>query len=262
MRDGRTTGRRLLGTAVIFLGWMLVTVIGGQLSARGATSLDALVTGGIVWGVVAAAAFLIVAIRLTGWTDLGFRRPVVRWLPLFWLPTLYLPGFLALALAKGLPEPRVIGLIAVNCLVVGFSEEVMCRGLIFTALRTRLRIWPSVWLTTILFGAMHVLNMALTGQAMAAVAQAVAASLTGLVLMAILLRTGSLWAAILYHGIWNLTAFLVAHDAAGAGTGELPTGWLLWLPVVFLLPNGLYGLWLMRGIGRVAPPGDLATGRR
>ena len=260
--NGRKAGRRLPGTVAVFLGWVAVTVATGRLSMGEATSLDALVTGGLVWGVVAAAAFLVAVMALSGWSDLGFRRPVVRWLPLFWLPTLYLPAFLLLAVAKGLPEPQVIALIAVNCLAIGFSEEVMCRGLIFTALRTRLRIWPSVWVTTLLFGSMHVLNMALTGQAMAAVAQAVAATLTGLVLMAILLRSGSLWAAILYHGIWNLTAFLVAHDAAGAGTGELPTGWLLWFPVIFLLPNGLYGLWLMRGIGRVAPPGDLATFRR
>ena len=260
--NGRKAGRRLPGTVAVFLGWVAVTVATGRLSMGEATSLDALVTGGLVWGVVAAGAFLVAVMALTGWSDLGFRRPVVRWLPLFWLPTLYLPAFLLLALAKGLPEPRVIGLIAVNCLLIGFSEEVMCRGLIFTALRTRLRIWPSVWITTLLFGSMHVLNMALTGQAMAAVAQAVAATLTGLVLMAILLRSGSLWAAILYHGLWNLTAFLVAHDAAQAAATPTPEPWMLWVPVAFLVPNGIYALWLLRGIGRTPPPGDFAGGRR
>jgi membrane protease YdiL (CAAX protease family) len=250
---GRKAGRRLPGTVAVFFGWVAVTVATGRLSMGDAASLDALVTGGLVWGVAAAAGFLVAVIALTGWSDLGFRRPVVRWLPLFWLPTLYLPAFLALALAKGLPEPRVIGLIAVNCLLV---------GLIFTALRTRLRIWPAVWLTTILFGSMHVLNVALTGQAMAAVAQAVAATLTGLVLMAILLRSGSLWAAILYHGLWNLTAFLVAHDPTRTAGAVTPEPWMLWVPVAFLVPNGLYGLWLLRGIGRTPPPGDFAEGRR
>ena len=127
---------------------------------------------------------------------------------------------------------------------------------------------PAMWLVKdadseiYLFGSMHVLNMALTGQAMAAVAQAVAATLTGLVLMAILLRSGSLWAAILYHGLWNLTAFLVAHDAAQAAATPTPEPWMLWVPVAFLVPNGLYAFWLLRGIGRVPPPGDFAEGRR
>ena len=81
-------------------------------------------------------------------------------------------------------------------------------------------------------------------------------------LMAILLRSGSLWAAILYHGLWNLTAFLVAHDAAQAAATPTPEPWMLWVPVAFLVPNGLYALWLLRGIGRVPPPGDFAEGRR
>ena len=94
------------------------------------------------------------------------------------------------------------------------------------------------------------------------VTQAVAATLTGLVLMAILLRSGSLWAAILYHGLWNLTAFLVAHDPTRTAGAVTPEPWMLWVPVAFLVPNGLYAFWLLRGIGRTPPPGDFAGGRR
>ena len=88
---------------------------------------------------------------------------------------------------------------------------------------------------------------------------ALAAATSELVFIAIRLRTGSLWMAIIYHALWDWALFMagstrvetdrVADVAAASGTA-------LFLPFVVVLPNALYALWLLRRAGRQLPPGD------
>ncbi len=110
-----------------------------------------------------------------------------------------------------------------NTSLVGLSEELMFRGVLLQALRQTVSIWPAVALTTLAFGAVHSLNVFITGDLGAALIQSTAAALSGLFFIAPRLRTGSLWPSIAVHGLWDGAAFLVALSSAqdpGASTGR------------------------------------------
>ena len=54
------------------------------------------------------------------------------------LPAVYLVLFLALTLVVGWPSPSTILFLAINTLIVGFSEELAFRGVLFRGLHTRI----------------------------------------------------------------------------------------------------------------------------
>ncbi|WP_437385948.1 CPBP family intramembrane glutamic endopeptidase [Plantibacter flavus] len=105
-------------------------------------------------------------------------------------------------------------------LLVGFTEEITTRGLLLTGLRSRLsEVW--VWLlTSVLFGAMHLLNA--TGQALGAtIQQVVFAFIAGTVFYIVRRVTGTLIWAMVLHGLWDFSTFAVTHGTPGplAGIG-------------------------------------------
>ncbi len=214
------------------------------------TDIVSLVDSEIAWNIVAAGVFLLVLARVMGWRDLGFAAPR-PWssLKVLVFPGLYLALFAGLALAVGPPPAGTAAIIGLNMLAVGLSEELMFRGVLFRALVTRLPLMPAVWFTSAAFGAVHVLNAIVTGDLFVAAVQAVAAFMTGVFLMAVVLRTGSILPAMLYHAAWNFLLILTASGVEGMpGSGApMDYGWAeVALPLGFILPNFLYGVWVLR----------------
>lgn len=229
--------------------WTAITTWGIWRPADPVALVDK-VSATVAWRVIGAGLFLAVLVRLAGWRDIGLTLPRV-WpaLRIFLLPSIYLLLFLAAVAVVGLPPAPVVAVLAVNMLAVGFSEELMFRGVLFAALRTRLGLWSSVWASSALFGCVHLLNAFTTGQPLAAAIQALTAFMTGVFFMATVLRSGSLVPCMLYHAAWN---FLLAAAAVAAvppgevqpGAPDNPLAYLL--PMLLILPNFLYGLWLLR----------------
>ena len=242
---------RLVAAIGIFAVWTSITVVGGRAFSAGNTSFLDVVTGGIGWPFLAAAAFLLVIIRLTRWPGIGLGPAAsARSLLVLWLPLLYIAAFLTIATSLGLPLPSVIGLILLNCMLVGLSEELMFRGLLLQAARSILPFWPAVIGSTLVFGAVHSLNVFLTGELAPALVQSGAAFISGLVFVAIRLCTGSVWPGIAVHGLWNTGTFLMLAAGDGALLRDVPAGAPMpltyLLPVLLVLPNGLYAIWLLR----------------
>ena len=133
--------------------------------------------------------------------------------------------FALLPAVLGLPPAGTLLFIALNTALIGLSEEWMFRGVLFQGLRSRLAMWPAILLTSLLFGAVHVLNVITTGQLLEAVVQSVAAFMSGMVLLALLIRTGSIWVPIAYHALWDFGTFVTsATSPKTAGTGGLHAG--------------------------------------
>lgn len=247
---GNARTRRLAGALAVFAAWLVVTVLGTTLASPGRKSLVDLVGSGPGWGFLAAGLLVLAAARLFGWKDLGLVRPLAGSGRLLLFPILYIVLFAILAARLGLPAPAVLGWLAVNTLLVAVSEELMFRGLLFRALLGRMAVWPAIAVTSLAFGAIHVINAFGTGETGAAFAQAIAASMSGVVLVAIVIRTGSLFPAILYHWLWNLGAFAVAASpSGGGGEGSVDAGATL-TAILFVLPNFLYALFILRRAGR------------
>lgn len=241
--------------------WTVITIFGVRLIYSGNISLEDIVKNGIAWQLVAAVLFLIVVIAVRKWRDLGLQGPLPGTLKLLWFPFLILSLLGAGAVALGLPPVSVMLMVLLNTALVGFSEEVMFRGIFYSTLRDRLKIWPAIIWTSVVFGAVHVLNGILTGEYGAASVQALAAATSGLVFIAIRLRTGSLWIAIIYHLLWDWILFCALAGLTSAGhepVADVPDGIgpAMFVPFILVLPNALYALWLLRHVGKELPPGD------
>ena len=251
--------RRILLALGAFVIWTAITVIGGRLRAGGEAELVEGVTQGVNWVFLLAAAFLLAVVAWQRWDDVGLKTaPAAGSLRLLWLPALYIAGFLVLGVLLGLPPIAVIFFVLVNTFFVGLSEELMFRGILLQALRHRMAIWPAILVTSLLFGAIHSLNVFATGHLLTAVVQSGAALLSGLLFIAIRLRTGSLWPAIIIHGLWDFGIFTMgAAGGAPAGPATAPTSFQMLAPVLLVLPTALYALWLLRHVGRThARPED------
>ena len=213
------------------------------------------------WSILLAGLFLLVLVAICRWRDIGLNLAVSgRSLLLLWLPAVYLLLFFgadgALAVNFGPPPITVTVFLLLNSALAAFSEELMFRGVLFGALSSRLRPAHAIVITTLLFGMAHLLNAAALGNWRVAAAQAVAAAMSGLLFIAIRVRTGSLFPAMVYHALWDFgTLFAVARAMAAAGSGAGGVGSvtaadmppvLLLAPILFLLPNFLYALFLFR----------------
>lgn len=261
-----TPGTRLGIALMALLAWVAITFVGAKVLLPGERTLNEIVTEGVAWQIVLAGAMLVGVILWRRWRDIGFRAPEPGTLKLLWLPMLMVLLQFCGALLFGLPATTVILLVLLNTFFVGFSEETMFRGVLYRALRGNLRIWPAILLVSAAFGSVHVLNGFITGEFAGAAMQATMAACSGLLLMAIFLRTGSLWVAIIYHALWDAATFLLSLGASAqtvVDPAETPASGgiaALIIPIAMVLPNLLYALWLLRHVHREVPPGDRMPG--
>ncbi|WP_323035895.1 CPBP family intramembrane glutamic endopeptidase [Pararhodobacter sp.] len=213
-----------------------------------------------------AVAGLTVAILFFGWRDTGLGAAKPGTASVMWFPSLYLLAFAGIMLAFGAPSFDVLLSLTYSMIWISISEEIMFRGLLFPALRRQMPLWPAIGLTSALFGAVHLLNALGDGDLVGAIIQTIAATMTGFLLLALRLRRGSLWPAILYHMAWNVGVFgigiAVQTDAeyTAETVREVVTHNPLTVVLLFalVLPNALYALWLLRHARRQDLPGDVA----
>lgn len=227
-------------------------MFGARLIAGGQIPLNELVSTGICWQFVAAIALLLAAIVVFRWKDMHFTKPhsLVR---VMWFPAIYLVAFTVGLVFMGSPPLSVVVFVAINTLMVGASEEIMFRGVLFRAFDKAMSIWPAIILTSVLFGAVHTLNVFITGELALSVIQSIAAAMSGLIFMAILIRTGSIWPAIIYHFLWDCLIFLVGSGASMENP-EIPSedvgAMAMYGPVLMNLPNFIFALILLRNVGK------------
>ncbi len=259
--------KRLGISLIAFVLWVAITIVGGNMTTGGKGTLVDAVSRNVGWTFVVASAFILAVVLWQGWRDVGLNRwATTRGWVLSWLPMLYIVGGLALATFLGMPPISVLCLILLNCMLVGFSEELMFRGVLLQAFRQATSIWTAVLLTSVAFGAVHSLNVFVTGDLKAALIQSTAAFLSGLMFVALRLRTGSLWIPILVHGLWDFATFTLGSASAGISAGSLASEAAKvasqstlqsLMPIGLVLPNALCGLWLMRNIGQTHADPDL-----
>jgi membrane protease YdiL (CAAX protease family) len=257
--------KKRIGLALgAFVIWTAITILLGRFLAGGETSLLDGVTSGLGWAWIAAAAFILGVTLWQGWSDVRLTRGSdARGWRLAWLPMIYIVGGFGFATLLGLPPASALVLILINTFFVGFSEELMFRGVILQSFRHAVPIWAAVLITSVLFGSIHSLNVFVTGDLGAALIQSTAAFLSGIVFIALRLRTGSLWPPIVVHWLWDFVTFTVSAASVGASQGAaqntLPaeavsvsdgTGFAVFAPILLVLPNAIYGLWLLRNIGK------------
>ena len=244
----------LLVVLLVFATWTAITVWGGAWQGGGKTELGGLVSHGVLWAIPSAILFLASVTAAWGWwRDIGWTAP--HWpsaLRLQWVPFVYIAVFLALAVLAGLPARGVIAWVLLNCLMVGVSEEWMCRGVLVKGLQDRgCTPWQLLWVSSALFGLIHSLNVFVTGNLANAVAQSCAAGMSGVLFYAIRVRTRSLIPVMVTHGLYDFSIFLMSSGRTDDAAASAPIGGVaMFAPVLLVTPSLLYGLYLMRRAGQ------------
>ena len=208
-----------LGYAVLFL--VLELIVNIDYDKIGES------THNVIRGVVIPVAIgsLVLAILTT---VLGWWRPVLseqpsdpprppRWM-------LVIPGLVLLIGLVGIPYGDLGDIggsfllwLAIGTLLVGFSEELVFRGLAVVGFRggySEVRVW--LW-SSILFGLLHGVNLVLGQGAVLTVRQVVTAFVLGSIFYAIRRTTGTIIVGMVLHGLWDFSTF-ANEKAAGAAT--------------------------------------------
>lgn len=104
--------------------------------------------------------------------------------------------------------PVLSGLITLKSLSIGLLEETVFRGIILFTLidhwgRSLRALTKSVILSSLLFGSVHLLNIAAGKPLVDTAMQVLNSSLAGIFYAALVLWVGSIWPAIFFHGMVN-----------------------------------------------------------
>ena len=222
----------------------MVIVFGGELlQAGGTASLDTLVSGGILWALVLAPLFLFFVVAYyKWWRQVGLKGPD-RWrdLRLLWLPVMAIILIWMLVESSGFPPGQALWFILINTLLVGISEELMFRGILFFGASAKYGWWRTVWITAVIFGLIHSLNGLITGNFTAALLQALLAFLFGVWTAAVRIRLNTIIPLMILHWLWDFGVFSLG------GQGGVKTILGSGLPILFAIILFLYGLWSLDG---------------
>lgn len=152
------------------------------------------------------------------------------------------------------PPTLIASLIAVT-LLIGLFEETLFRGVLFHGIEARRGLASALIGSSVGFGMMHYVNwvggqpfLITSGQ----VAHAVAA---GFMYAALMLRIGSIWPVILFHGFWDATVALIGTLGAqlpdAANASQASAIFVVAGLAGFELAYGLFVLWSARRVRRM-----------
>ncbi|MEV7692520.1 CPBP family intramembrane glutamic endopeptidase [Microbacterium sp. NPDC089189] len=241
----RVTPRVWIGLAV-WAGYVLIILVVSLMSGVPFTDIGTSADStwrGAVLDLAVGAVFLIIVTAALGWWRPALterRRSRHRW-PIF-VPILMLVGVLINVVTTDWSQFDASFLLSLAALgiLVGFNEELMARGLLLTGLRPQVReAW--VWfITSALFGGMHLINALLGAPLGGALAQAGLAFASGTAFYIVRRVTGSLIGAMVLHGLWDVSVFASGHAPLGPALGSLlgPIVGVLALATVYWVIKG------------------------
>lgn len=178
--------------------------------------------------VILVSALHLVAIRGKGlsWSDLGLARPQGPWLrravvaAIAAFPLVYFVNALVAGMLGDVPEnPQLqaiapaavswgstIGMLLTLGVAVPIAEELIFRGLLYGWLRHRFGLLPAMVFSALCFSLLHGIVWLTPALAM-----------LGLLLAWIYERSGTLWAPIVTHGLFNVLSTLLLYSALNSG---------------------------------------------
>jgi membrane protease YdiL (CAAX protease family) len=217
--------------------WIVLTLAGSLISTGGQQlPLQSLIRDRFALGVLFGSIWMLIAITSNRWWPMvGVARP--HDVDLLWLPFLALVVYFALNVARGSFASPTTGLVALNTLLVGVSEELMFRGVLIEAALAKFSARIAVLLVAVVFGAMHSLNALLTGDVGLGLGQAGIAMVFGLWATSLRVRTGSVLPLIAIHWGWD---FLLVVGIGSVGLALSAFG--------FIGALFVYGIVLFAGV--------------
>ncbi len=224
----------------LVLGRVLVPIVEALIPvARSYRDSSLVGLAGLGGEIVASVLVVVLVGRLGWWRRAGFtaprrwRRPWLVWFP----AVLLLTGNVVAVATVGRWDGLQVLVEVPGQLLTGFAEEGLFRGLMLAALLAAWSHRPhgtagAVVVSSLFFAALHLLNL-LDGAAPAeSVAQVSSAFMIGLAFAALCIRTGTIWLAVLVHGLVDVTGIAFTDpDPAAVGLAGLVLGMLVTLPL-------------------------------
>jgi len=189
-------------TALVALLWKINKVDYDALAQSRGT-----VVRGIVVPIGAGAALLAVATTVLGWWSSVLSQGG-RTGPAWVLVVAVLMGLVGVLGALNIdyrsPKAAVLPVLALGVLLVGFAEELLCRGLLIVGGREG--GWSElvvVVVSCLLFGLLHGINAFFGQSVRTTVVQLVMATVMGAAFYAVRMSTGTLVVCMLLHALWD-----------------------------------------------------------
>ncbi len=229
---------------VVLVVWLVIVVGGEILQAGGTTSLEQMISK-ISYSLIVAPIFLLAVIAYKGWwREVGLLGGSVDKLPALVVPVLAIIIVWSIAFRRGLSRDTNQLMVGANTLLVGLSEELMFRGILFYGMRSIFDLTWAVVITAVIFGLIHSLNGLITGKWGQAIEQALVNVFAGFWMVALRVYLNSIIPLIIIHWLWDFGLF--------AATAGKPKSFKA-ASIVDALPLGLelvlvaYGVWLLFG---------------
>ena len=229
---------------LVAIGYSLVpvafTAAGSAVAqVRGMDELASYLTIALAVTVSAVVGLLIMWRTSPSLADFGLRRPHNAAGALWWVPPVAVVVLVLMGSGVTVPLAVVPG---IACLVVavGLNEELFFRGIVFKALR-RYGTGRAVVFSALIFGVMHLANVASGKTAGYLVLQVLFSMLFGIVTAELVAVTDSLWPGILFHTAYNAVSYL--------GGDSNSTRAVISLAVQVGVLGG-YAVWLWRRLPR------------
>jgi membrane protease YdiL (CAAX protease family) len=204
----------------LFVLWTLITVFGIKFTTKGEeVTLLQLISKGFAFPVF-IAGFVLVAYTLARnlRTVLGLYRPARLAHSILIYPLIaILCSLLASTYLGKFNNFSSYGWPLVNCLFVGISEELMFRGVLLSSLVRIYKFWRAAIILSLMFGMVHVLNGFITGLFFESFVQAILATFSGFIFLAIRVKTKSIVLAIAIHWLWDFSVFMSATNPHAGG---------------------------------------------
>ena len=146
-------------------------------------------------------------------------------------------------------EALHVVLYALLCLCVGYFEEMAFRGCIFSVILQRrgkrlIDVFISIVLSSVVFGAIHVLNLFAGASPLSVILQIGYSFLIGGMCSIILIKTSNIWYCVVIHAVYNFAGGVVVECGGGV---IWPMSTII-LTVVVALAVTAYTLYLLFGI--------------
>lgn len=214
-----------------------ILVLGGMMAAGTAISLAAYIVLGldvdyyVVMGAqeLCGALIAFLAIWLSGCADIfkrrgiGFGRGLLVGGYFLFIGTYSAIVFFVTYGGERVLKPWYdIAAFAVCMLLVGVTEEFLCRGILAELLRrhygaTPAGIWKAVVVSGVLFGLAHLTNL-FTAKPLGVLVQCASAGAMGMAFAAIYFRTGCIWVTVVLHAFVDFAALITSGLYRGSGT--------------------------------------------
>jgi hypothetical protein len=147
-----------------------------------------------------------IGIGLAGGVLLFFLVAMMAWVMDWFIPQPVEPQLFVEILLAAQNWWQLMIVTVVASVLAPLSEELYFRGFLFPFLRQRIGVDFALWGSAVFFGALHL-----------DLIRFIPLTLGGYGLALIYHRTGSLWASIIAHGVWNTIMTLLVYWLASAG---------------------------------------------